>query len=103
MVDIDTARVFSLPEGAPLASCEIVGSSFLNGLSEVLEGGEVTTLTKGEDLGRPNGVVETPNKQLVMVTIASGEVHTFDLKGMLLNNVTLSYNRLDGLVLDSAG
>ena len=130
VADIDHIRVFSLPDGKPMASYEIAGSSFLNGVSvaskggvwvtdsgvapgfkpagtdaiyHLSESGKVTTLTKGEDLGRPNGIVETPNKQLVMITIASGQVHHFDLDGKLLSSETLPYNRLDGLVMDEYG
>jgi len=130
VADIDHVRVFSLPEGKPMASYEIAGSSFLNGVSvsskggvwitdsgvapgfkpagtdaiyHLSESGKITTLTKGEDLGRPNGIVETPNKQLVMITIASGQVHHFNLQGKLLSSQTLPYNRLDGLVMGADG
>ena len=130
VADIDHVRVFSLPEGKPMASYEFAGSSFLNGLSVSSKGGvwvtdsgvapgfkpagtdalyhlsaagKITTLTKGEDLGRPNGIVEMPNKQLVMITIASGQVHYFDFEGQLLSSETLPYNRLDGLVMGADG
>ncbi len=130
VADIDTVRVFSLPSGKPVANYKIEGSSFLNGISasslggvwvtdsgmgagfaangkdaiyHVSESGKVTTLTKGQDLGRPNGIVETADKQLVMVSFASGEVYRFDLNGKVIDSMLLESNNLDGLVVDKEG
>lgn len=130
VADIDTVRVFSLPSGKPLADYKIEGSSFLNGICasslggvwvtdsgmgpgfaangkdaiyHLSESGKVTTLVKGEDLGRPNGIVETADKQLVMLSFASGEVYRFDLKGKVIDSLLLESNNLDGLVVDKEG
>jgi len=129
VADIDTIRTFDLTTGKSIANYPIAGSSFLNGVTPSSQGGvwvtdtgvapgfkpagtdaiyhlspkgEITTLTKGQDLGRPNGILEKDG-QLIMVTIASGQVHRFDLKGKLLSSKKLPYNKLDGLVMDSNG
>jgi hypothetical protein len=129
VADIDTIRTFNLTTGKPMASYPIAGSSFLNGVTHSSKGGvwvtdsgvapgfkpagtdaiyhvspkgKIKTLTKGKDLGRPNGVLEKDG-QLIVVTIASGQVHHFDLSGKLLSSEKLPYNKLDGLVMDNKG
>ena len=129
VADIDTIRTFDLTTGKPMASFPIAGSSFLNGVTPSSQGGvwvtdsgvaagfkpagtdaiyhvsakgDITTLTKGQDLGRPNGILEKDG-QLIMVTIASGQVHRFDLQGKLLSSEKLPYNKLDGLITDNNG
>jgi len=129
VADIDTIRTFDLTTGKPIANYAITGSSFLNGVSPSSQGGvwvtdsgvapgfkpagtdaiyhlsptgEVKTLTKGQDLGRPNGILEKDG-QLIMVTIASGQIHYFDLNGKLLSSQKLPYNKLDGLIMDNKG
>ncbi|WP_319380334.1 hypothetical protein [Thiomicrorhabdus sp.] len=129
VADIDHVRVFSLPEGRPLFTVRVPGASFLNGVSPASQGGVwvtdsgvkegfkpsgkdavyhvsadgvLTTLVSGMDLGRPNGVLEKDDEILV-VTIASGQLHHFDLTGKLLQSESLPFNRLDGLVEDVNG
>ncbi|WP_319558111.1 hypothetical protein [Thiomicrorhabdus sp.] len=129
VADIDRVRVFSLPDGKPLFEVEVPEASFLNGVTPASQGGiwvtdsgvkegfkpsgkdavyhisadgDLTTLVSGMDLGRPNGVLEKDD-ELLVVTIASGQVHHFDLKGKLLKSETLPFNRLDGLVEDVNG
>lgn len=129
VADIDHLRVFSLPDGKPLKSIHVPGAGFLNGVSiakqggvwvtdsgvkegfkpngkdaiyHISEAGTITTLTKGEDLGRPNGILQRGD-ELMMVTIFSGEVHHFDLNGKLLRTQKQPFNRIDGLVEDTHG
>ncbi|GAB6071302.1 ATP-binding protein [Thiomicrorhabdus hydrogeniphila] len=129
VADIDTIRTFNLTTGKPIANYPIAGSSFLNGVTPSSQGGvwvtdsgvapgfkpagtdaiyhvsakgEVKILTKGQDLGRPNGILEKDG-QLIVITIASGQVHYFDLNGKLLSSEKLPYNKLDGLIADNNG
>ncbi|QKI90053.1 SMP-30/gluconolactonase/LRE family protein [Thiomicrorhabdus xiamenensis] len=129
VADIDRVRIFSLPEGKPLLEIPVPDASFLNGVTPASQGGvwvtdsgvkegfkpngkdaiyhispqgELTTLVKDMDLGRPNGILEK-NDELLMVTIGSGEVHHFDLKGKLLRSEKMPFNRLDGLIEDVTG
>lgn len=129
VADIDHIRVFDLNTGKAITSYAFAGSSFLNGLSPSSKGGiwvtdsgvapgfkpagtdglyhlsangDIQTLSKGEDLGRPNGIIEKDGR-LIMITIASGQVHHFTLDGKLLSSETLPYNRLDGLIMDNDG
>ncbi|WP_024850986.1 SMP-30/gluconolactonase/LRE family protein [Hydrogenovibrio kuenenii] len=129
VADIDTIRTFNLTTGKPIANYPIAGSSFLNGMTPSSKGGvwvtdsgvapgfkpagtdaiyhvsakrKIKTLTKGKDLGRPNGILEKDG-QLIVVTIASGQVHHFDLNGEWLGAEAFPYNKLDGLIMDNKG
>jgi len=129
VADIDTIRTFDLTTGKSIANYPIKGSSFLNGVTPSSQGGVwvtdsgvgpgfkpvgtdaiyhvsakgvIKTLTTGQDLGRPNGILEKDG-QLIMVTIASGQIHYFDLNGKLLSSEKLPYNKLDGLIMDNKG
>ncbi|QCU89679.1 hypothetical protein [Thiomicrorhabdus sediminis] len=124
VADIDTIRVFQLPQGKQLPSIKVSGSSFLNGVSEgagnelyvtdtgmapgfkssgtdaiykVSADGKVETILKDPKMGRPNGILYD-NGNLYVVFFSSAKMMKISADGTQSLLPEPLAARLDGLV-----
>lgn len=124
VADIDTIRVFQLPQGKQLPSIKVVGSSFLNGVSEgdgdeiyitdtgmapgfkssgtdaiykVSGNGKVETILKDPKMGRPNGILYDKG-DLYVVFFSNAKMIKIDADGTQSLLTEPLAARLDGLV-----
>ena len=110
VADLDEVHLFDLPSGDQIASVQIEGSSFLNGITpgknnsvyvtdsglngadsglipsgtdaihQVSASGKYRTIVKDGNMGHPNGIISHENT-LVVATFGSGEVYYYDEMG----------------------
>jgi len=132
VADIDAVRLFDRGTGAPLASWDVPGATFLNDIA-VADDGEVyvtdsglqmgaeglvpdgsdavysfengapVAVAAGGALGNPNGVL-VDGARLLVVTFGSGAVMAIDrATGATSTLSTPPEGQLDGIVADSSG
>jgi sugar lactone lactonase YvrE len=131
--DINTVRMFDKKTGAPKGEVKIPGSTFLNdvavdakgtvyvtdsGLKIGKEGFEgtgtdavwsidakkkVTSVAKGKELNRPNGLAIAPDGKVWVNTFGAAELYWLGPKGEKKDVATLPKGSLDGLVLLPGG
>ncbi len=124
VTDIDSVRIFQLPEGGMVKSIQVRGSSFLNGITPMQDGSVLVTDTgvnadfspAGNDavyqvwpdgyykklidmsgFGGPNGVLADANG-ITVVTFGSGDIYQYSLSGELKSGPVALAPGLDGLV-----
>lgn len=124
VVDIDEVRVFDRVTGQPLRTIHVAGASFLNDVAAAADGsllvtdsglaagfapsgtdavlridreGRVTTVIRGEALGRPNGLLVTEEGVWVS-TFGTGEMYRLDAQGQRHDVKRLPKGSLDGIV-----
>lgn len=125
VADITTVREFDRKTGAPKGEVKVPGSTFINDLTTagtkvcasdsgikfgdkgaeptktdavwVIEKGKAKALAKGEDLGKPNGLLAT-DAGVWVVTFGSGELYRLDDKGAKKDGQKLPKGSLDGIV-----
>lgn len=129
VADITHVRKFDLATGEPRGSVEFPGATFLNDVAAGPEGviyvsdsgllpnfspsgtdaiytiaadDTITTLIKGEHLGRPNGLLATAEGVWV-VTYGSGEIYKVALDGSKGTSLKLPKGALDGIVRTKSG
>lgn len=128
VADITRVRQFDRSTGRSLGTLEIPGTTFVNDVAAAADGslyvsdsgiafsaggtvdtgsaaiyrilgnGTVEMLAEGSGLQRPNGLVETPDRGLVMVPFGSSAVFGVAADGGLTAIVTLPAGALDGVV-----
>lgn len=126
VADLDTVRTFDVKTGAPKAAIAIPGATFLNDVTAddagkvyvsdsgmkmegsdfkptgtdavwVIEGGKARALAKGEDLGRPNGLL-ADGGSVYVATFAKNDLYKLDAKGKKSEGATLPKGSLDGVL-----
>jgi len=127
VADLDEVHLFELPGGKQIASVEIAGSTFLNGITpgddnnvyvtdsglmggeggfvpsgtdavyEVTAAGKYETIVKGKDMGRPNGIIDH-DSNFTVVTFGSSEVYLLDRVGKRSSMPAPPNGALDGLI-----
>lgn len=124
VADINQVQVFDLPGGEQLKSITIQGSTFLNGITpgpggtvyvtdsgfnegfapsgtdaiyKVWANGKYETITRGKDMGHPNGIWDDHGR-LVVVTFGSGKIFSVDPSGKQSSMPTPPNGSLDGLI-----
>jgi hypothetical protein len=133
VADISAVRKFDRTTGAPLGAIEVPGATFLNDMCPGPDGsvivsdsgmamagggvhdtgsaavwkitgeGTLTALAKGAELHRPNGVLETPERGLVVVPFGGATVMTIGDGGAIGKLVALPGGSLDGVVRTNDG
>lgn len=134
VADITHVRFFHRETGEPQGEIEIPGASFVNDLAAGRDGrlmvsdsgiafgpegpedtgtaavyvngpdGELTRVAAGEELERPNGVVDSAaHGGLVVVPFGGATVYVLDEDGMRLDIATLPTGGLDGVVETTDG
>jgi sugar lactone lactonase YvrE len=128
VTDIDTVRMFDRATGKSKGSIALKGVTFANdivvgpdgaiyvsdtgikidasGINDaktdsiwVIRGKKVTQLTKGAELGKPNGVVVTSEGAWVC-SFGTGELYLIDGKGARSRVQKLPAGQLDGIIVD---
>lgn len=133
VTDINTVRMFDKKTGAPKGEVKIAGSTFLNdvaadtkgtvyvtdsGLKASNEGfaptgtdgvwsidakKKLTSVAKGKELNRPNGIVVAPDGKVWVNTFGATELYWLGPKGEKKDVAMLPKASLDGLVLLPGG
>jgi sugar lactone lactonase YvrE len=128
IADIDAVRRFDRTTGEPRGEVAIPGGTFVNDVAPAADGGVLVTdsgmefgpdgpvdtgsasvwkisadgvatrLAEGADLARPNGVIDDPDRGIVVVTYASNRVYTVAADGSHTDIATLPAGGLDGIV-----
>jgi sugar lactone lactonase YvrE len=128
--DITTLRTFDAESGKPIKDYPVKGATFLNDLAPAAEAGvyvsdsglkqgfessgsdavllvsakgKVTTVAKGADLGRPNGLYAPGDGSVWVVTFGSGELYQLGADGKKSNVTKLPKGQLDGIVPAEGG
>ena len=132
VADLDTIRVFHRETGEPIGAIGVPGASFLNDLATGpdgtlyatdtgvrfgpdgpeqtgtaavyrFDGGRPVAITKGDQLGNPNGIAVDANGPVV-VTMGSGKILRIASDGAVTEFATPPTGQLDGVViLDDGG
>jgi hypothetical protein len=126
VADLDTVRIFDRKTGAPAGEVKVPGATFLNdvalhdghiivtdtGMKAAATGFEpsgteavysidkdkkLTTIAKGAELGKPNGVLSGKDK-IWVVTFGTDELYSLDSKGKKGDVNKLPKGQLDGIV-----
>jgi sugar lactone lactonase YvrE len=124
VADIQEVRAFDRVSGKPKRTIHVAGSTFLNDLAVAADGSllvtdsglatgfapsgsdavlridredRVTTIIRGEDLGRPNGLLVTEDGIWVS-TFGTGEMYRIDAQGKRRDVKRLPRGSLDGIV-----
>jgi len=133
VADISRVRQFDRTTGRPLGTIEVPGSTFLNDVApapdgslyvsdsgmafsggsvvdtgsaaiyRILGNGSLEMLAEGSGLQRPNGLLVSPERGLVMVPFGSSAVFAVSDDGGLTAIVTLTAGSLDGVVETTDG
>ena len=117
-VDSGFLRSFDLETGTPIASIEVPGSGFLNGIAvgedgtayisntrpremvyKVTPEGEVSVFAEGKPLTSPNGVAMDNDGNVVVVNMGSRDVLTFSPEGEILRTEQAAESGSDGVVV----
>lgn len=123
VVDGPVVRWFDMTTGHPLGSVTIEGAVSFNDLEVAADGtvfmsqtgsadgsvpqriyrltpdGRSSVFVDGAPLARPNGVAFDPDGNVVVVNVASPEIHTFDSSGRLLRTEQSLDTGNDGLII----